>query len=153
MINTDNLTKDLVALDESAYFRLLQEVHAQRTAKTHNGNIEEPRPGMPARSFARWIAVRHLESDPGIQEVVYLPADAPPNEVRLLELNVLLRFPEGDDLEVVDFSPDISGVNFLVAVADVTPTQWDQIKQGQLALPENWKLDGHEIWGRQFGHE
>jgi hypothetical protein len=39
---------------------------------------------------AKWYARRHLETDSGVVEIHYLPAGAPPREIRFLEVNRLI---------------------------------------------------------------
>jgi len=103
---------------------------------------------MPATQFnkdemARWYAKRHLTTDPGIQTVYYLPAGAPEREIRFLEVNDLLAVREDDPLEPIDFGVDIGGVDaHTLMVLDVTPAQWDRIRDRRLSLPDGWSLDG-----------
>ena len=67
---------------------------------------------------------------------------APPEEVRLLEVNILASLPENGPVEAVDFMPDIDGAHFTLFVADVTPRQFEAIMNRQLPLPKGWQLDG-----------
>lgn len=57
---------------------------------------------MTAEQFARRIAQRHLATDPGLREIMYLPENAPANEIRLIEVNVSALLPD-------EFTPEIQG--------------------------------------------
>lgn len=88
---------------------------------------------------AKWYAGRHLEFDSGVEQIVYLPKDAPPREIRFLEVNTLI--PETPP-EPFDFGVAIGGANpHKLIVFDVTPSQWKAINQGRLPLPPGWTLE------------
>ena len=108
-------------------------------------------PHMTRDEFVRWIALKHLAIDPEIREIHYLPANAPPREVRLLEVNARLAVPSPlGPVEPVDFMPDIHGLEFTLLVADVTPEEWEAIGRGELPLPDGWVLDEQaQMIGRQ----
>ena len=109
---------------------------------------------MPVTQFdkaemARWYADRHLRTDPGIRTVYYLPVGAPEREIRLLEINELIAVRENDPLEPIDFGIDITGADsHCLLVLDVTPAQWDNIREGRLQLPEGWSLEGASSFSR-----
>ena len=93
--------------------------------------------------LARWYAGRHLETDPGIRKIYYLPTGAPEREIRFLEVNELMAVRESDPVEPIDFGIDIgSGELHKLVVLDVTPGQWERIRTNELQLPEGWSLDG-----------
>ena len=102
---------------------------------------------MPATQFDRdstaaWYAKQHLNTDPGIRSVYYLPTNAPDREIRFVEINELVGDRNDDTLEPVDFGVDIGMESeHKLFVLDVTPSQWDRIKQSSLALPPRWSLD------------
>src|SRR5271157_3523472 len=92
--------------------------------------------------MARWYASRHLNNDPGILSVYYLPVGSPEREIRFLEINGLIAVRENDPLEPLDFGVDIGGTDSdTLLVLDVTPAQWEKIRRGELALPDGWTLD------------
>lgn len=98
-------------------------------------------------SMAAWYARQHLNTDPGIKEIWYLPTDAGAREIRLVEINELLA--DGNDLgmEPIDFGVDTGTESaHRLFVLDVTPEQWERIRSGTLSLPRVWKLEG----ARQF---
>jgi len=93
-------------------------------------------------SWARWYAKRHLETDPGIELIQYLPNKAGEREIRLVEVNKLIGERTNDVLEPIDFGIDRGmETEHRLFVLDVTPSQWKQIKDGTLSLPDGWSLD------------
>jgi hypothetical protein len=99
-------------------------------------------------SHARWYAQRHLDLDSGVIRIFYLPTDAPPREIRFLEVNG--EIPEMRDPEPFNFGVAIDGPNaHKLYVLDVTPAQWDAIQDGKLRLPPGWTLEGSRDLGPQ----
>jgi len=99
-------------------------------------------------AFAEWLARQHLRFDSRLTQVVYLPAGAGDDEVRLLEINTGL-FPEpGNPITVVETTPAVTDVPFRVWVADVTPDEWQQIQSDPSLLPAGWGLEGNRITRR-----
>ncbi len=99
--------------------------------------------------LAQWVARKHMFIDSSIQQVCYLPANAPDREIRLLE--VTTRFPDKDKLEpveAIDFKPDVEGVDFALFVADISEQEWDAIRKGDSLLPQGWSLDKAAIFRR-----
>jgi hypothetical protein len=95
-------------------------------------------------NLAEWYARRHFETDSGVEEVHYLPTNAPPREIRLLEVNKLIS--ETTPSEPIDFGVDIDGADaHTLYVLDVTPQQWSAIQRGGLHLPPGWTLDNHTV--------
>ena len=105
--------------------------------------------GMSRDAIAQWVALKRLAIDPEIREVHFLPMNAAPNEIRLLEVNTRLAPPSAlGPVEPVDFMPDIDGLDFTLLVADVSPEQWEAVRCQELGLPDGWALDEH---ARTFG--
>jgi hypothetical protein len=99
--------------------------------------------------MARWYAGRHLNTDPGIRTVYFLPAGGTERDIRFLEVNDLMAVRENDPLEPIDFGVDVGGSDsHTLLVLDVTPAQWDRIRRGELALPHGWSLDGAIAFSR-----
>lgn len=103
-----------------------------------NGNRDE---------VAAWVAKKHFIADSSIREVWYLPRNAPPDEIRLLELNGRLTGIE-PSVQAIDFGLDIEGARFRLLVADITNEQLELIRQDPSRLPSGWLLDGCNVWGR-----
>lgn len=92
-------------------------------------------------SAAAWYAQRHFETDSGVEHIYYLPTNAPPREIRLLEVNHLIS--EMTPPEPIDFGVAIDGVErHTLYVLDLTPAQWKAVQKRQLSLPAGWTLDG-----------
>jgi hypothetical protein len=99
-------------------------------------------------SFAQWYASRHLQTDTGVVEIHYLPTNSPPREIRFLEVNHLIS--ETTPLEPIDFGVDIGGAEaHTLYVLDVTPVQWEAIRDGQLSLPAGWTLENERVLERR----
>ena len=107
---------------------------------------------MPATQFnrdsqARWYAKQHLNTDPGVVEVHYLPANADEREIRFVEVNRLIGDRSDDSLEPIDFGIDTGTENaHRLFVLDVTPNQWSRIQKNTLRLPGNWSLEGQQTY-------
>ncbi|MDY0170098.1 MAG: hypothetical protein RBS80_26375 [Thermoguttaceae bacterium] len=100
-------------------------------------------------SMARWYAKQHLNTDPGVCEVYYLPADAPARDIRFVEVNELIADRNDDTLEPVDFGVDMGTESeHRLFVLDVTPSQWDPIRQSSLPLPSGWSLENAVPYSR-----
>jgi hypothetical protein len=98
--------------------------------------------------FANFYARRHFDTDTGVAEIYYLPTNAPPREIRLLEVNRLIS--EMTPPEPIDFGVDIGGAEaHTLYVLDVTPAQWEAIQRGQMPLPNGWSLEGIQNLGRR----
>lgn len=101
-------------------------------------------------SLAQWYAKSHLETDPGIDRVLYLPNEAPDREIRFVEINKMIGDRTDDSLEPIDFGIDTGTENaHTLLVLDVTPAQWERIRSHQLPLPHDWSLDK----ALEFGHQ
>ena len=101
-------------------------------------------------TMAAWYANRHLAFGLGGDRIFHLPTNADPREIRFVEVGS--RFREITPLEAVDFGVAIDGPNaHTLIVLDVTPSQWDAIQRGRLALPDDWTLEGSHELGRLEG--
>lgn len=91
--------------------------------------------------LAQWYARRHHDTDSGVERIFYLPTNAPPREIRFLEVNRLIS--ETTSPEPIDFGVSIDGADaHTLYVLDVTPNQWEAIRRSELPLPAGWTLDG-----------
>jgi hypothetical protein len=98
--------------------------------------------------FARLYANRHLDSDAGVVQILHLPTNAPPSEIRFLEVNKLIS--ETMPPEPIDFGVDVGGADgHTLFVLDVTPSQWVAIQNGEIPLPDGWTLDGKQELARR----
>jgi hypothetical protein len=98
--------------------------------------------------LARWYAQRHLATDTGVERIFFLPTNAPPREIRFLEINRLIS--EMTHPEAIDFGVDIGGAEaHTLYVLDITPSQWDAIQRHEIPLPAGWDLEGIQELGRR----
>ena len=95
-------------------------------------------------SWAHTYAQRHLQTDPGICGVYYLPEGASEREIRLVEVNELLAVIETETNEPIEFGVDREDARsddaHTVKILDVSPGQWARIGRGELPLPQGWSL-------------
>ena len=96
-------------------------------------------------AFAEWLARQHLRFDSRLTQAVYLPAGAPVDEVRLLEVNTGLFLEPGSRITSVEATPAVTDLPFRVSVADVTPEEWLEIQTNPGLLPSGWSLEGNRI--------
>ena len=148
MASREDLIATLAGLDPATFEEVVSSAYRKRYERDDPVPPSPPSRGATSEEFARWLAARHLSSDPAIEKVVYLPAGAPADEIRLLEVNRFLNAPEPDSVEPLDFTPDTDSP-FKVFVADVTGDQWERIQGSPEAmLPARWALEGNLIFGR-----
>jgi hypothetical protein len=97
-------------------------------------------------SLAKWYAKQHLNTDPGITKVIYLPDGAGPREIRFLEINTLIREDRSNrQLVPIDFGVDMGQESeHKLYVVDLTKNQWARILAGSLALPKGWSLESKQ---------
>jgi len=92
-------------------------------------------------AMARWYAKEHIDIDPGIRSIYYLPTNAPEREIRFVEVNDLIGARNDETLEPIDFGVDTGmETEHKLFVLDVTPEQWDRINCKKLSLPQGWEL-------------
>jgi hypothetical protein len=88
-----------------------------------------------------------MDTDDGVVRILYLPKNAPPREIRFLEVN---RMISETPPEPIDFGVSISGADaHTLYVLDVTPAQWQAIHAGTIPLPAEWTLEGSQELGRR----
>ena len=146
MLEVDDLYRHLLDLPRSKYSDLIRRVDAERRQSVEQEERDHPPPSAMSRDeFAHWIGRSHFAIDKGISQILYLPTGAPPEEVRLLEVNELVHIPENAPVEGLDFMPDIAGIDYRLFVADVTPRQFQAIQEGALALPAGWSLERSQL--------
>ena len=144
----DQLVEELTQLGDADFVTVIEHARRRRLAQ------QPPAPERPREfdreALAEWYARRHLNVDPTIREVIYLPGGAPANEIRLIEVNALSTVPDESSVEALDFGvdADLPGAHRLF-VADVTPAQWDRVRAGALALPNGWELANGRLFGRR----
>lgn len=132
--------------DDAAWYDYLDKLDEDSRRRQY-ARQEGPPPGGSRDDVAAWVAKKHLIADSAIREVWYLPQGAPPEEIRLLELNDRLA-GNGEHAEAIEFGLDIDGAAFHLFVADITSEQLTRIKQDPSRLPPGWSLDENRVWRR-----
>lgn len=144
MPDREQLIQALAQLDPATLEDVINAAYRQRNDLEAGAQARPDHQATPEQ-FARWLARRHLSSDAALERVVYLPAGAPQNEIRLLEINRLLNPPDYDSIEPLDFTPEMD-LPYRVFVADITGDQWVRVQQDPDALlPRGWRLDDFQV--------
>jgi hypothetical protein len=133
--------------DDEPWYAYLDKLDEDSRRRRQRAQAPAQPTGKSRGDVAEWVAKRHLIADSAIQEVMYLPDGAPPDEIRFLERNDRLA-GNGSEAEPIDFGLDIEGVSFRLFVADVTSEQLEEIKQDPSRLPSGWSLEHNRIWRR-----
>ncbi|HVJ68731.1 MAG TPA: hypothetical protein VM510_12135 [Caulifigura sp.] len=98
-------------------------------------------------SNAKKLAQMHFSVEPGMKQIFRLYAseskeghqDEP---VKLLEVN---EFTVPTGIMPLYFGPSpASGIMFSSMILEVTPEEFEQVKSGELRLPEQWRV-GEEL--------
>lgn len=146
MLGRDELIRALVELDPKTLEEVINSAYRSRSESTAEVALADHDPHATIDQFARWIAQRHLDSDTAIDRVVYLPAGAPENEIRLLEVNRFLSDEVNTDIiEPLDFTPEMD-LPYRVFVADITSDQWDRILANpNSTLPPGWQSPNYQM--------
>jgi hypothetical protein len=149
MTTREEILEALGQLDQSTFNEVINLACQSRRDPCEDGHQDRPDLSAGPEPFARWLAYRHMAGDAAIERVIYLPAGAPKNEIRLLEVNRLLPVGEEEAVEPLDFTPDIDGLQLRVLVADLTAKQWERIRrEGGTSLPMGWQLRDSQIYSR-----
>ena len=151
MTQPEEVREFLVNLPVEQYGEIVADVETIRRQRVNAELEAEPKPVASDRDgVARWLAKRHLATDPSLVEVIYLREDSPHDELHFVEVNrlLLLPIPAGERLAALDFGVDVDGFSYSLFVVDVTPEQLDLVKEGSLLLPSGWSLKGHLCFRR-----
>jgi hypothetical protein len=85
---------------------------------------------------ARELAAAHRAEDPETSNVYLAPAE---EEVRLIEITTAVSSAEPGKVLPFRFAkrPDLD-LPYDAVVVLLSPEEWDQVRDGRLALPEGW---------------
>ncbi len=98
-------------------------------------------------SWARHYARGHYSIDDAIEAIYYLPGNSPEREIRFIEVNHAIA--EMIHPEPIDFVIDSGGTYpHTLVVLDITPSQWEEVKNGARLLPSGWSLTGYQTLSR-----
>lgn len=94
---------------------------------------------MSIRKGVEELVQHHFNADPDLVQVyVFEPPEGEEGPVRLLEVNTAT--PATGSVDVFGFSASES-VPFFVQIAEVTPSELDELKTNPSRLPNGWELD------------
>ncbi len=134
-------------IDEASWFDYLDRVDDE-SRLFRNRVIEDDTPvGGTKDEVAAWLASKHFLIDSAVREIWYLPADSPPNEIRLLELSERIGPDEGP-IYAVDYGLNMEGVPFRLVVADANTDWKNAFDRPGRQLPQGWSLDQSRSWTR-----
>ncbi len=87
---------------------------------------------------AKELANAHRKADPSIQLVLLIPD---PKEVEIKLVEVSKSAPTSGDVFPFRFDPrpDLN-IHFASVVIILSPDEWNEVQNGQLALPPTWDL-------------
>jgi hypothetical protein len=86
----------------------------------------------------------HFEIEENIDQIIWI-RDGDEREIRLIEVN-RATLPTGS-VEAFCFAPSLD-VPIPVRVADVTPQEWERVRNGQIPLPRGWTLERAKVFQR-----
>ncbi len=87
----------------------------------------------------------HFEIETELEQIVWLKK-GPTHEIRLLEINP--NTAATGMVEAFGFAPSVD-VPYPLRIAEITPQEWERVQKGVIPLPENWSLEGAEIYARE----
>jgi len=98
----------------------------------------------PKDEVAKTLAQAHYTVEPGIRVIARIleeddrNEEAPDNPIKLLEAN---EDTTAEGIIPIFFRPDApSGILYPSVVIEVTPVEYEQIREGELSLPNGWRL-------------
>ena len=109
-----------------------------------NGSLPSADPVRGILGLARRLAQDHFQVDPSIEHIALFSLDED-TAMRLVEVS-----PEASVLGEVDpfgFDPS-RDYPVMILIADVVPSQWEEIRSGRMPLPDGWTKEPTAQWMR-----
>jgi hypothetical protein len=94
--------------------------------------------------IVRRMAREHFEIEENVERIIWFKDDDK-NEIHLLEVN---RESPPEDLILTFYHGPTLEYPLPAIVGDITPEEWEKIKNGLITLPKGWSLDNIEIFER-----
>jgi hypothetical protein len=133
-------------VDESGWYEYLDEMdEAARRRRANTKNSDAPSTTEKI-VVAGWVARKHMDVDNGISAVIYLPSNAPPDEIRFLEVNDRTA---GQNIRPLEFGLDLQDRTFRLQIVDLTSEQVEKIKDNPGLLPPGWSFTEGQVWRRR----
>lgn len=142
----EHLFPPLEERSEEEWFDVLDET--DEAARARKGRDEDPEPavGTPVPEIARWVAKRQLVTDRAVSRVVYLPDQAPGNEIRLVAVSDRLSPPNPKPFT---YGLELAERPFKISVLDVDSEQLQERESNPALLPPGWSFADRVVWKRR----
>lgn len=99
----------------------------------------------PTEETIKQIAQLHFLMDDAIEEIVWFPNEKR-KEPQLLEVNRMV-LPTGHFYPFLIQASD--EINIPLLVGDVTPLEWQKIREAAIELPDGWDLENFRLFERE----
>jgi hypothetical protein len=97
------------------------------------------------KEMVQRMAREHFDLEEGIERVIWFK-NGEPGEIHVIEVN-RNTIPEGAILTF--YLRPTQEFPLPIILGDVTPEEWEKVKQGLISLPEGWTLDNIEVFERE----
>jgi len=101
---------------------------------------------QPIADIARRMAYDHFDIDESIEVIIWFK-DEEQQEIHLVEVS--RESPQEDLFITLYHAPTPPEYPLPAYVVDLTPEEWEKVKQGKIELPEGWSLDNIEVFDRE----
>jgi hypothetical protein len=134
--------------DEDFRQSYLQELYQRMRRYRQRDKDEGPEliaaPNTVTEEFVKNLAQLHFEADDGIEQIIWMKGGEK-KQIRLIEVNRTALPTES--VEIFRFAPS-EDVPFPILIADVRPTEWERIQNGDIPLPDGWALEEAQVFRR-----
>jgi len=127
------------------YLDRVDEVSRKRRTRV---DTEKEPDGSNRDEVAHWLAKGHMLVDTAIREVLYLPADAESDEIRLIETSDRFPNPNDDRIEPFESRQFVGGKSFRLKIVDVNSEQLTRLIHQPKLLPKGWSFNNKLGWKR-----
>jgi len=100
---------------------------------------------QPLVEMVRRLVREHFDLEEGIESVIWFK-NGTQHEIHIIEVN-RNTIPEGAILTF--YLRPTNEIPLPIILGDVTPEEWEKVKQGLISLPAGWSLDDIEIFERE----
>ena len=102
-------------------------------------------PTQPIEEVVRRMVYAHFDIEENVKRIIWFK-DQEGKEIHLLEVH--LESPP-EDLILTFYHGPTPEYPVPALVGDITPGEWEKIKNGLIALPKGWSLDDIEVFERE----
>jgi hypothetical protein len=97
------------------------------------------------RDLVEYLVRLHFELEETIELIVWFGKEGD-SEIHLIEVNRTALPVES--VQPFRFAPS-EDIPFSMSISDVTPKDWERIKNGRISLPQNWDLETAQTFERE----